>query len=265
MYYQIAQLSYSSFLFMIQVLFVCIIRRRNRSQNQVFSEPPQLSQFAPALKRKESTRKSSVIISSTIRKSVQQYRNSTIKVEGGEDPPSLSMGMNSNHYIKAIMKEQKLQRKKSIKIESPNSTILQVQFPQNKSQTENPESQRDPFQELIGDQKPQLDKIDIMIFIVYYVERIGFELGLILLLWNFDVNYYIFIPISLFVGVVMRIQEKFGYRMIQMIVLVLIHGLLILETYLIISDEYVTFCYLIVLGIETVFSIISYILLKKCK
>ncbi|CAD8070459.1 unnamed protein product [Paramecium primaurelia] len=248
---------------MIQVLFLYIIRRRSRNSSQVFSEPQQLSQFAPVPKRKESSRKSSVIISQTIRKSVQQYRNSTIKVEGVED--NQSMGMNSNHYIKAIMKEQKLQRKKSIKIESPNSTILQVQFPQNKSQTENPESQRDPFQELIGDQKPQLEKLDIIIYVTYYVERIGFEQGLILLLWYLDVNFYIFIPISLFAGVVMRIQEKFGYRLIQKILLILIHGLLVLETYLIIANDYETFCYLIVLGIETVFSIISYILLKKCK
>ncbi|CAD8193911.1 unnamed protein product [Paramecium octaurelia] len=250
---------------MIQVLFLYIIRRRSRASNQVFSEPQQLSQFAPVPKRKDASRKSSVIISQTIRKSFQQVRNSTIKLEGAEEIPSQSMGVNSNHYIKAIMKEQKMQRKKSIKIESPNSTMLQVQFAQNKSHTENPDSQRDPFQELIGDQKTQLEKMDVIIYVTYYVERIGFEQGFILLLWYFDVNFYIFIPVSLFAGVLMRIQEKFGYRLIQKILLILLHSLLVLETYLIMTNEYETFCYLIVLGIETVFSIISYILLKKCK
>ncbi|CAD8127242.1 unnamed protein product [Paramecium sonneborni] len=268
MYFQIAQLSFSSFLFMIQIVFLCIMRRRSLNQNQVFSEQPQLNQLnqlTPEAKRKDVSRKSSVILSPNVRKSVQQYRNSTTKMEGLEDPPSLSMGINSNHNIKSIMKEQKQLQKKSIKIDSPNSTILQAQYPQNKSQNETPESHRDPFSELIGDQNPLLEKTDMMIFVVYFVERIGFEQGLILLLWNLDVNYYIFIPISLFVGVMLRMQENLGYKMIQMILLVMIHGLLILETYLIISNAYVTFCYLIVLGIEIIFTIISFILLKKCK
>lgn len=53
--------------------------------------------------------------------------------------------------------------------------------------------------------------------------------------------------------------------MIKKIVLILMHGFLILETYLIITNEYETICYLIVFGSETLFSVLSIILNKKCQ
>lgn len=51
----------------------------------------------------------------------------------------------------------------------------------------------------------------------------------------------------------------------SIVLLLLIHIIVVVESGLIVSDDYETFCYLIVLGVETTFSIISYILLKKCK
>ncbi|CAD8185851.1 unnamed protein product [Paramecium pentaurelia] len=261
MYYQLAQLSYSGLLLLLQIFFLCIIRRRNQIKSQVFQEPQQVKQ-SELHTQKDIQMKSSIMLSSKIRKSDQYVRHSILKAEVKEDHPVFAMASNSSaQYLDAMNKEQKYQKDK---VESPNSTILQIHSTKIKSQIENPESQRDPLEKLIGEQSIQQDKTDMMIQLVYYVERIGFEQGLILLLWNFDLKFYIFIPMSLLTGVLLRLQEQIGYRMIQMIVLIVIHGFLILEIYLIKTNEYETICYLIVFGFETIFSVISIILHKKC-
>ncbi|CAD8193245.1 unnamed protein product [Paramecium octaurelia] len=263
MYYSLAQLSFSGLLFLIQIVFLYFIRRRDQSQSQVFQEVQQVKESEGHTQNGQQIR-ASVMINSKNRQRVQSGRHNSLKVDGIEELPPLTLGNHqTHHYTEGVAKEQKTQPNR---VESPNSsTILQVQTSKVKSQTENPESHRDPFDQLIGDSGSKQRKIDLMIQLTYYFERIGFEQGLLLLLWKFDLNFYIFIPLSLFSGVLLRMQEKLGYRMIQMMVSILIHGLVVLEMYLLTTDEYETICYLIVLGIETKFSVISLILHKKCQ
>ncbi|CAK69280.1 unnamed protein product (macronuclear) [Paramecium tetraurelia] len=263
MYYQLAQLSFSGLLLLIQIVFLYFIRRRNQSSSQVFQEVQQVKESEGHTQNGQQMR-ASIMINTKNRKSVQSGKHNSLKLDGIEELPPMTLGNNQTHqYTEGAAKDQKLQMHK---IESPNSsTILQVHAQKVKSQTENPESHRDPFDQLIGDSGPKQRKIDLMIQLTYYIERIGFEQGFLLLLWKFDLNFYIFIPLSLFSGVLLRMQEKLGYRMIQMMVSILIHGLVVLEMYLLTTDEYETICYLIVLGIETKFSVISLILHKKCQ
>ncbi|CAD8117515.1 unnamed protein product [Paramecium primaurelia] len=145
---------------MIPVLFLQISKRRSYSSNQVFSKVDNknqfnLSQYLKERISKESLKSQQVLLfgkvftKQEVVSELKEQRITLLNLWPLNQIITLHQGYNKGIEIVKL---------EINKIESPNSTILQFQFPKYQSQTENHKSQRDSFKELIGNQKSQLEK-----------------------------------------------------------------------------------------------------------